>query len=43
MHIAPAQTIKGGQALFWKLSQKGKRLMNDIRVIRHSETSENVD
>lgn len=41
MHIAPAQTTKGGQALFWNLSQKGIRLMNNLRVIRHSEFSEN--
>lgn len=41
MHIAPAQTTKGGQALFWNLSQKGIKLMNDLRVIRHSEPSEN--
>lgn len=40
MHIAPAQTTKGGQALFWSLSQKGINLMNNLRVIRHSETSE---
>ena len=39
MHIAPAQTTKGGQALFWSLSQKGIKLMNDLRVIRHSESS----
>lgn len=43
MHIAPAQTTTGGQALFWKLSQKGIRVMNNLRVIRHSEFSENVD
>ncbi len=41
MHIAPAQTTKGGQALFWNLSQKGIRLMNDLRVVRRSEYSEN--
>lgn len=41
MHIAPAQTTKGGQALFWNPSQKGIRLMNNLRVIRHSEFSEN--
>ena len=40
MHIALAQTTKGGQALFWSLSQKGIKLMNDLRVIRHSESSE---
>ena len=40
MHIAPAQTTKGGQALFWSLSQKGIKLMNNLRVIRHSESSE---
>ena len=40
MHIASAQTTKGGQALFWKLSQKGIKLMNELRVIRHSESSE---
>ena len=43
MHIAIGQTTKGGQALFWNLSQKGIRLMNDLRVIRHSESSGNVD
>lgn len=40
MHIAPAQTTKGNQALFWSLSQKGIKLMNDLRVIRHSDPSE---
>lgn len=40
MHIASAQTTTGGQALFWRLSQKGIKLMNDLRVIRHSEYSE---
>lgn len=40
MHIAPAQTTKGGQALFWSLSQKGIKLMNNLRVIRHSESAE---
>lgn len=40
MNIAPAQTSKGGQALFWNLSQKGIKLMNNLRVIRHSETPE---
>lgn len=41
IRIAPAQTTKGGQALFWSLSQKGIKLMNHLRVIRHSESSEN--
>lgn len=40
MHIASAQTTKGGQALFWRLSQKGVKLMNNLRVIRHSESAE---
>lgn len=43
MYIAPAQTTKGGQALFWSLSKKGVRLMNNLRVIRHSETFANND
>ncbi|WP_289198326.1 DUF4062 domain-containing protein [Bacteroides acidifaciens] len=43
MHIAPAQTTKGGQALFWTLSQKGVKLMNDLRVIRHSASTETDD
>ena len=42
MHIAAAQTTKGGQALFWRLSQKGIKLMNDLRVIRHSESSKST-
>jgi hypothetical protein len=40
MQIAPAETTKGGQALFWSLSQKGIKLMNEFRVVRHSDTSE---
>ena len=40
MHIATAQTTKGGQALFWTLTTKGIKLMNEIRVIRHSNDSE---
>ncbi len=43
MHIASAQTTTGGDALFWRLSQKGVKLMNNLRVIRHSSISENVD
>lgn len=43
MHIASAQTTTGGHALFWRLSQKGVKLMNNLRVIRHSSISENVD
>lgn len=43
MHIAPAQTTKGGQALSWSLSKKGVILMNNLRVIRHSESSANND
>ncbi len=43
MHIAPAQTTKGGQTLFWNLSQKGVKLMNDLRVIKHSNDSENIN
>lgn len=42
MYIAPAKTTNGGQALFWRLSQKGVMLMNDLRVIRHSVSSENT-
>ena len=40
IRIAPAQITTGGQALFWRLSQKGIKLMNDLRVIRHSDSSE---
>lgn len=39
IRIAPAQTTKGGQALFWKLSHNGVKLMNELRVIKHSESS----
>lgn len=39
IRIAPAQTTKGGEALFWKLSHNGVKLMNELRVIKHSESS----
>lgn len=43
LHIAPAQTAKGGEAIFWKLSKKGVKLMNELRVIKHSSDSESIN
>lgn len=40
IHIAPAQTTKGGQALFWSLTPKGVAYMNQIRVIRTQSNDE---
>lgn len=38
MTIANAKTTKGAQALFWKLSPQGIKLMKEILVIRSANT-----
>lgn len=41
MTIANAKTTKGAQALFWKLSPQGIKLMKEILVIRSANTETN--